>query len=168
MKTMHVKKIALCGILASFALISFILEGLFPPLFIPGARMGISNVFVLLSLIVLGKFYAFAVLLVKVVLGSIFSGNISAMLYSFPAGVLALTIETILLIFIKRLSILSISACGAIINSLIQNLVFCLITNDFGYLTYLPYLALIATISGLIIGAIIFLLVRYLPKKLLN
>lgn len=168
MKNTYLKKISLCGIFSCFALISFVLESLFPPLFIPGARMGISNIFILLALIYLGRAYAYSVLVVKVLLGSIFSGNISAMMYSFPAGIVALTVEIILFIFIKHLSIISISVFGAIINSLIQNFMFCLITNNFGYLVYLPYLSIISTISGLIIGIVVYLVVKYLPEKLLN
>lgn len=168
MKRIELKKLAFSSILASFALISFVLEGLFPPLFIPGARMGIANIFVLLALVLLNKYYAFAVLIIKIVLGSIFTGNISAMLYSLPAGILALAFETFLSLFIKKISIVSISVCGAIINSLIQNVTFCLITNDFGYMVYMPYLAIISTVAGLIIGAVVCLIVKYLPEKFFN
>ena len=73
-------KISLCALLSAFALISFVLEGLFPPLFRPGARMGLSNVFILIAIYFLGAKYALAVLVIKTVLGSLFGGNISAIM----------------------------------------------------------------------------------------
>ena len=39
------KKLTLCSIYSALAIISFVIENLFPPLFLPGARMGVSNVF---------------------------------------------------------------------------------------------------------------------------
>ena len=50
-KERTVYKIAACGIFSALALIAFVIESLFPPFFIPSARMGISNIFVLLAAI---------------------------------------------------------------------------------------------------------------------
>ena len=69
----RLRKIALCGVITSFALIAFILEGLLPPLFLPGARLGLSNAFILLVALLCGWQYAFASLIIKIVLGSIFA-----------------------------------------------------------------------------------------------
>ena len=44
MKKPSVKKLALCGVLTAFALIAFMLENLLPPLFLPGARLGLSDI----------------------------------------------------------------------------------------------------------------------------
>ncbi len=162
------KKIVLSGILASFALISFILESLFPPLFIPGARMGISNVFILLVLIILDEKYAYAVLFIKIILGSIFIGNISAVLYSLPSGIISLTVEIIFLRFFKSFSIVAISVLGAVINTFIQNTVFCLINGSFSYFLYLPYLSIIAFVTGLIIGFAVYLVIRFLPDNVIH
>ena len=88
MKKETTKKIALCGILSAFACIAFMIENLFPPLFIPGAKLGLSNLFVLLALITLGVKYAFFSLFAKVLVSCFFAGFASAM-YSLPAGCVA-------------------------------------------------------------------------------
>lgn len=155
-------KIALCGLFSALGTIAFVLEGLFPPLIIPGARLGISNVFILLATIILGGGYGLATLVIKVFLGSLFSGNLSAILYSLPAGLISLAIEYILLKFTTKLSVLSISVCGAVINVSLQNVVFCLVTKTSQYLIYLPYLALTGVISGLAVGFIVYLVVKKL------
>ena len=162
------KKLTITAVLSAFALLSFVLEGLFPPLFIPGARLGISNVFILIALLIVGKPYAYAVLIVKVILGSLFAGNISSSLYSLPAGVIALTVEMLLITFIKPLSIVSISTAGSVISLIVQNTVFCLVTGGTEYFIYLPYLALIGSVAGAFVGIVVYFAIKFLPKKIYN
>lgn len=125
--------------------------------------MGISNIFILLAAVILGGKYGFCVLIVKTVLGSLFAGNISAVIYSLPSGAVALALELLLLNFSKRVSVVAISVLGAVINSVGQNLTFCLVTGAAEYLAYLPYLALISVISGVIVGFTVLLSVKKLP-----
>lgn len=162
-KNISVLKITTAGILAVLAILSFLIENLFPPIIIPGARMGVSNLFILLSAILLGGTYGFAVLIVKILVGSLLSGNISSIMYSLPAGVLSLTIEILLLKATPRFSIIAVSVLGAVINTTIQNTVFCLITGSTEFFIYLPYLALIGIIGGLAVGFIVFFTIKALP-----
>ena len=78
--TYSLKKIAVCGVLSAFSLLAFMLENLFPPLFVVGGRLGISNYFILIAGIYAGFWYGAGALTVKSILGSVFSGNIGAML----------------------------------------------------------------------------------------
>lgn len=157
------RKIALAALFAALSLITFVLENLLPPLFLPGARLGLSNVFILLTLIVLGWQYAFVALLVKTVLGSLFTGNVSAIMYSIPAGVLSLSIQTLLIYFTKKVSVIAVSVSGSVINTVTQNLVFCLVTNTAAYLSYSPYLALIAVLSGIVVGFTVYIIIKKIP-----
>lgn len=161
-------KISFCALLSTLALIAFVLEGLFPPLILPGARMGLSNIFILIAIFTLGGRYAFAVLAVKTVLGSLFGGNISAVIYSLPSGLVALTAELFLIYVVKKVSVVAISVVGAVINVTMQNLTFCLVVGSTEYLLYLPYLALIGVVAGVVVGFATFLAVKKLPlpKKL--
>jgi heptaprenyl diphosphate synthase len=158
-------KFALCGVLSALATIAFVIEGLFPPLFLPGARMGVSNVFILLCAILLGGRYAFITLAVKVLLGSLLSGNFFGTVYALPSGAIALTIELVLIYFVKNVSIIATSIAGAVINIAVQNTAFCLITGTAEYLSYLPYLALTGILGGIIVGLAVFLLIKILPAK---
>ena len=163
------KKIALAAIFAAASLILFIVENLLPPLFIPGAKLGLGNIFVLLAAIVLGAPYGVAVFLVKILLGSLLTGNISSLLYSFPAGALSIGTEiTLILLFSDKFSLPSISAVGAIIHNIVQNVVFCLITGTWEYISYLPYLALLGLISGLAVGFGVWVIIKFTPEKLLR
>ncbi|MBQ7340329.1 MAG: Gx transporter family protein [Clostridia bacterium] len=167
MRNVRLKKLALCGLLSTLSLITFLIENLFPPLIIPGAKIGLSNVFILLSALVLGAGYGYATLVIKVLLGSLFSGNISAIVFSLPSGAIALTLEIIAIYFIKRSSIVSISVLGAVVNITTQNLIFCLYTQTPQYLVYLPYLALIGILGGVVTGFAVYIISKRLPKKIL-
>lgn len=167
-KTVSIKKLTTTAMLSAFALITFMIENLFPPLFLPGAKLGLSNIFILVAVLFLGSGYGYAVLIVKAVLGSVFSGNVSSLLYSLPAGLIALTVEVILLRFDKVFGLVSVSVFGAIINLVAQNGVFCLVTGVPEYLAYSPYLSLIGILSGAVIGVTVYLIYNKLPKSVVE
>ena len=159
-----VKTVTITAVLSAFALLSFMLEGLIPPIFIPGARLGISNLFVLLALIILGTKSAFAVFIVKIILGSIFAGNISMIMYSLPSGIISLAFEVLLIKFWgNKLSLVAISTGAAVINVAIQNCVYVLITNTPSLMVYLPYLVLISVFSGAFVGIVCQIIIKILP-----
>ena len=78
MDKLTLRKITFCAVLSALATLAFMLENLFPPIILPGARMGVSNVFILLATLMLGYKYGFICLMVKILIGSLFSGNISS------------------------------------------------------------------------------------------
>lgn len=162
------KKLILSGIFAAFALVAFMLENLFPPLFIAGGRIGIANFFVLLAGIVAGFWYGFAVLTVKAVLGSLITGNATAILYSLPAGAIAYTVQMLLILYLPKISVIAASVTGGVINASIQNFVFCLIAKTPEYIVYTPYLALVGALGGLIVGTAVLITLKLVPLKFFN
>lgn len=164
MKNLAVKRIVMTALLSAAALISFMIENLFPPLLVPGARLGVSNIFTLLAVICLGIKEGFAVLLVKILLGSLFSGNASAIIYSLPSGIISIAMEVALLFFAEKLSLVSVSTLGGSLNLTVQNAIFCLITGGSEYLIYLPYLSAIGALSGTFVGFTVYLIVVRIPK----
>ena len=168
MKRISTFKLVFCGIFSALATVAFIIESLFPPLFLPGARMGVSNIFILLSALTLGSVYGFITLFVKVTLGSLLSGNVFSIVYSLPSGMIALAVELLILNFCNQVSIVCISVFGAVLNITVQNATFCLITKTTEYLYYLPYLSLMGIIGGLIVGFAVYLIIKILPNKLFS
>lgn len=156
------RKTAATGILAALAITAFALESLFPTV-VPGARLGISNAFVLFAAVYLGYGYAFTVLVVKATVGSLLTGNIFAITYSLPAGLISLAIEILLLRHAERFGLPAVSATGAVINATLQNLTFCLITGQAEYFVYAPYLTLIGAVGGVIVGLAVYFSVKRLP-----
>ena len=87
------KKIALLGILAGLGLVAFLLESLIPIPYLPGAKLGFANIFSLLALLLYGLPEALFVVIARTVLGSLFAGNVSMLLYSLTAGVVSTCIS---------------------------------------------------------------------------
>ena len=101
------KNIALCAVLAALALGLSTLEGLFPisllvPL--PGVKLGLANIVTVFALYQLGAGAALAILLTRCLLGGLFAGNLSAMLFSVLGGLTAMLV----MIFLRRLPKLSV------------------------------------------------------------
>lgn len=157
------KKITAIALLSAFSLIAFVIESLLPPLFIPSARLGVSNVFILFAVVCFGWYFGYPILIVKIVLGSIITGNISSVIYSLPAGVISLSLEILLFVFAKRISIVAVSALGGVINLLIQNATYCLVLGSTELFIYSPYLALLGVLAGAFVGIAVYLLIKYIP-----
>ncbi len=167
MKNTKLIKICMSGVFSAFATLTFMLENLFPPIILPGARMGLSNIFILLSLILIGPWQSVCVLLIKTIIGSLFAGNVSSVIYSIPSGLISLAMEMALLYSVKKISLLSVSVLGAVLNVIIQNFVFCAVTGTLEYMVFMPYLTLISAVSGLLVGFTVYLVIKKLPKNIL-
>ena len=159
------KKIAVLAIFITLSLITFIIENQFPPLFVPGARMGLANIFSFTALIMFSPVEAFIVVAVRTVLGAIYAGNVSALLYSFTGGVVSMAISSVLMYTVyPRVSVMAVSVLGAVAHNVTQNIVFVLLT-DTSTLTLIPYFILAGILSGAIVGAVTLLLFKKIPMS---
>ena len=160
------KKIAVLGILTGLSLVAFIIESLLPPLIVPGAKAGIANVFSFLALILYSPAEAFAVVAVRTLLGAVYAGNLSAMLYSFTGGVVSMAVSSILMYLVHpKISVMSVSVAAAVTHNVTQNLVFVFLSGSFLMFANLPYLALLGVLSGAIVGAVTLLIFKAVPQN---
>ncbi len=160
------KKVAMLALFSALGLIVFITENQFPPLFVPGAKMGLANIFSLAALILYGPIEALVVVAVRTVLGSLFAGNVSMLLYSLTGGVISLALSAILIyIAYPRVSVLAVSVAAAVLHNIVQNAVFVLVTGTSLMFSYMPYLALIGVLSGAIVGAVVTIIFKKVPES---
>ena len=165
-KTLASRRIAIDSILVASSLIVFVVENLFPPLILPGAKLGLANIFTLFSLILFSPLDANIIFLLRIVLGNIIVGNISALMYSLPAGLISLNISALLIrYFSHKLSIISISVMGAVLHNIIQNLIFYLVTSTSEVFGYTPYLSLLGVLSGVVVGVSVYLIIKFVPTS---
>lgn len=150
------KRIAVCGLLTALALVLSLMERLFPlsaAVPVPGIKLGLANVVTLFALTRLGKRDAFAVLLVRVVLASVFMGSVTSFLFALFGGVLALAVMALLLPFEGRwFSIPGISAAGAAAHNIGQIGAAMLVLRSVYVAAYLPLLLVSALVMGLVTG----------------
>lgn len=160
------KKIALLGILAGLGLIAFLLESLIPVPFLPGAKLGFANIFSLLALLLYGLPEALIVVTVRTVLGSLFAGNVSMLLYSLTAGLVSTCVSRLLLCALPRVSFLCVSVAGAIVHNLVQLFVYCALTGTALLFVYSPYLCLMGAGAGVVVGLAVTFVLKALPARL--
>jgi heptaprenyl diphosphate synthase len=158
------KKIALLAVFTALSLIMFLIESLFPSLLLPGAKMGLANIFSFAALILYGPFEAFVVVIARTLLGAMFAGNFSSLLFSFTGGIVSMAVSSVLVYAVyPRISIFSISIVAAICHNITQNLVYIILYQTPIMFKYMPYLALIGILSGTIVGGVTWLLFKKVP-----
>lgn len=161
-------KVALSAILAALALIFSYIEAILPlSVGIPGVKLGIANLVVIIALYVLGFKYAMAVNVLRIlVAGLLFNGAFGAM-YAMAGGVLSL----IIMYLLKKTNLFStvgISMAGGVAHNLGQLLVAALIVSTMKLFYYFPVLLFSGMISGILIGIVASLILKRLPANLQN
>ena len=154
------KQLTLCAVLAALALALSYVEGMFPPPApLPGFKLGLANIVTLFALYALGAAPALAILLVRVLLGAMFAGNASALIYSLLGGLCAMLVMIALSRW-DKLSIYGVSIGGAAAHNAGQVAAAVLTLGNAAPMAYLPVLLIVALFSGALTGLIGSLLLR--------
>lgn len=165
-KFLTAKKLAVLGVLTALSLITFLIENLFPPLFIPGAKLGLANAFSFIALVMYSPVEAFIIVAARTLLGAMFSGNISAVMYSFTGGVVSMAASSLLFYCVHpKISLICVSVLAAVAHNVTQNIVFVAVYSTPIAFSYLPYLILLGMLSGAFIGAAVTVLVKRIPTS---
>ena len=146
--------------LAGAALARPYLESFFPPLLpLPGVKLGLANIVTVYALYALGASSALAILVVRCLLGSLFAGNASALLFSLLGGLAAMLVM-IALHALPRLSVYGVSVGGAAAHNCGQVAAAMLTLGSAAPLAYLPFLLLVSVFTGALTGFVAALLFR--------
>ena len=155
MRRSKTSQLTICALLISMALVLSYMERFFPlqmliPL--PGIKLGLANIVTVMALYFFGEKYAFAILILRCVLGSVFGGGISGLAFSLTGGLLAMTTMSV----IRRLGLFSVygvSVLGAASHNIGQILVAMFLMNSVYVAGYLPYLLAVSVFTGMATGA---------------
>lgn len=157
------RRIAADALFTALGLIVFMIESLIPSV-IPGAKLGLANIFSLTALILFGPADAFAVVAARTLLGAAFAGNFSALMYSFTGGMAAMAVSALLIcLAYPKISVMAVSIVAAVAHNIVQNLVFIGISATQQVAVYLPYLALLGVLSGAVVGAVVMIIFKRIP-----
>ena len=151
---MNTKRIARYGLLIALALILSYLESLIPVFVaVPGVKMGLPNIVILIALDTLGPKDAAVISLIRVVLAGAMFGNVFAMIYSAAGAVLSLLVMT-LLYKTKKFSPVGVSVAGGVAHNAGQIIVAILVTETAQLIYYLPVLCISGSAAGVLIGIV--------------
>ena len=142
------------GVFLALALICSYVESLISISFgIPGVKLGLTNIVVVLMLYCIGAKEALAVSVCRIVLAGFLFGNLFSILYSLAGGLLSFLIMWA----VKRtgkLGILPVSVCGGIFHNIGQLAVAAFVVENYNVFYYLPVLLLAGAATGLAIGVV--------------
>lgn len=159
------KKIALYGMLIALAFILSYIENLISiPIGIPGIKLGLANIVVLIGLYALGVKAAFILSIVRVLLVSLTFGNMSMFWFSMAGAFLSL-IAMICLKQIKGFSMIGVSIAGGVAHNLGQIIVAMYVLGKL-IIYQLPYLLIGGIGMGLVIGIVGAMVWKKLSKAL--
>lgn len=157
------RKLALMAMLTAASLIVFIIEAQIPPLVpIQGVKLGLANMITLVAMLILGRKEAGAILLVRIIMGSMYAGGFSGFLFSIAGGALAYAVMCLTVKLFPEKLLCVVSILGAIAHNVGQLTVSVFVTGTPSILVYAP--VLIA--SGIITGAFTGLGAMYLNRAL--
>ncbi len=148
------RKLIYTALLVSMALAVSLIENMIPvPFIAPGAKLGLSNIVILVSLLVFGFKTAATVALLKSFLLMLVAGFGPSFLYSFAGAILSTLVMGFAYRFCSNIfSTIGISILGAVAHNLAQVFVASLILGNFMIFTYFPLLTIVGTITGYFVG----------------
>lgn len=148
------KRIAFLGLFVALAFVLSYIEYMLPiNLGVPGAKVGIANLAVMVTLYTIGEKNAIALSIIRVILVGLTFGNVSMMMYSLAGATLSLFV---MLIAKKtdKLSMSGVSVLGGVFHNIGQIIVAMLVLETKSLIYYLPFLIVIGTITGVVIGLV--------------
>ncbi len=142
------------AVLVATALALSILEMSLPlPFIAPGAKLGLSNMVILVTLILFGFKEGFIVAVLKSLVLMLVAGSVSSMLYSMAGSVLSVVVMWFTYRYFSNIfSLIGVSILGASAHNFAQITVAALITENIKMYSYLPVLIIVGLFTGYFVG----------------
>ena len=158
------QKVSLYGIMIALALILSYVEAQVPAFFaIPGMKLGLTNVVVIVALYVIDAKSAMFINVVRIILVSLLFGTAMSFAFSIAGGMLS-TVIMILLKKSDKFSTVGVSAAGGITHNIAQILVAMVLLGTKAIAWYLPILWISGVLTGVVIGIISGIIASRIPS----
>lgn len=158
------RKTAYLGMFLALALICSYIESLIPFHFgIPGIKLGLTNIVVILIMYLVGAKEAFTVSVLRIFLVGFMFGNPFSIFYSLGGGVLSFFVMY-LIKKTKKFGVLPVSVAGGIFHNVGQLIVAAAVVENIHIFYYMPVLLVAGFLTGFLIGA----LAQEMIKRLKN
>lgn len=151
---MTIKRLAIISMLTAMAMVLSILES-FIPVFIPGVKLGLANVIILIMLYEFKPWEALMVDFLRIILVAIMRGTLlqPTFIMSFSGGMLSFFMMFIFSRF-KIFSVIGVSVIGSISHCLGQIIAAMIILSTEAVIYYLPFIAILSLLTGFLSGCI--------------
>ncbi len=168
LKDRRTRLLAVSAMFAALALIFSYIEVLIPlPVPIPGIKLGIANLVVLIAIYRLGFKHAFVINMVRILIAGLLFSGVFGMIYSLAGGILSI-IVMYLLYRTGLFSMVGVSMAGGVCHNLGQLLTACVLLSNTAIMSYFPVLLFSGLISGIAIGLLAYVIEKRLPDLRIN
>lgn len=159
----NTKKMTIAALMAALALIFSYVEVLIPfTIGIPGIKLGIANIVIIIALYYLGPKYAITINVVRVLIAGLLFNGLFGALYSLVGAV----VSFIVMVVLKKtdvFSIVGVSMAGGVAHNLGQILVAAVLVANVRIFIYFPVLIISGVITGAVIGVVSGVMLKKLP-----
>lgn len=159
----NLKRVCVISMLLAIAIVLNILES-FIPMFIPGVKLGLANIIVLIMLYEFKFYEAFIVDLLRILIVALCRGSFLTPTFwmALSGGMLS---YLVMLLFsrLKFFSPIGVSVLGAVSHATGQILIAILLLKTSAVLYYLPWIAILSVLTGALSG---FLVKVYLKRSI--
>ncbi len=150
---MKVRRLTEIALLATVALIIFVIELRIPnPFPIPGMKLGLANIVTVYAIFRYRPSETALITAVRLLLGAIFGGNPSALLYSAAGAVCCLIGMLLLRRVLPEKQVWLCSVIGALLHNIGQITAAMLIMRSLVVIAYLPILLAAGSLAGAFTG----------------
>ena len=158
------RTVALIGILAASAVMLSFLERILPaPVPLPGVKLGLANIVVIITLYRFGVREAIMVQVLRILMFAALFGGIGSAMYSFAGGTLSLGA----MIAFKKFgifSVIGVGVIGGVFHNVGQILIAALVVQSASLLMFLPVLIISGEVAGFVTGLVAYYVLARLDK----
>ena len=161
---MDYKKIPYYGLFAALAILMGYVEMMFPmPIPIPGVKLGLANVVVIIMMYFMDVKGAFFISLIRVFLSGLLFAGFAGLLYSLAGAMLSFAVMA-LLKKTGKFSIIGVSLAGGVFHNVGQVAVAAMVVENVKMAYYLPFLLVSGVVTGILIGIVAKTALAYLKR----
>ena len=161
---MDSKKIPYYGLFAALAILMGYVEMMIPiPVPIPGVKLGLANVIIIIMMYFMDTKSVFFVSLIRVLLSGLLFAGFAGLLYSLAGAMCSFAVMA-LLKKTKLCSIVGVSVAGGVFHNVGQIIVAALVVQNVKMAYYLPFLLVSGVVTGMLIGIVAKTALGYLKK----
>lgn len=159
------KRVARMGVFVALAMIFSYIEALIPiNLGVPGIKLGLANIVIVIGLYLFLAKDTFLISLVRIILSNLLFGNGLSLIYSLAGGILSFLV----MVMLKRTShftVIGVSVAGGVFHNVGQIFVAFLILQNMSIIGYLPFLMIAGIITGTLMGFLSLQVIRTIENK---
>lgn len=153
---MTTRKIVILGFFLALAIAVAMFESMIPDFFLPGFKLGLANIVIVILLFGVGWKEALIVDVLRVFVVSLLRGNMLTMGGVMSYVGMALSFLGMLLLYLlwKKASVIFVSIIGALLHDVGQIIVAIFYQETISIIYYLPFMALLSIGTGALAGIV--------------